>query len=70
VGLNNPSKLVIDDIIKITQDSTGKGNHFLLSLGTGRLMIDAIPEKAGIANLAPIIDCFTESASFFIEKGT
>lgn len=69
VGLNNPSKLVIDDIIKITNNEAAKNNYFLLSLGTGRLKNEAIPESAGIVNLAPIIDSFTESASFFIEKG-
>jgi patatin-like phospholipase/acyl hydrolase len=68
VGLNNPSKLVIDDIIKTT-NSGSKNNYFLLSLGTGRLKCEVIPESAGIVNLAPIIDSFTESANFFIEKG-
>lgn len=70
VGLNNPSKLVIDDIIKIANNEAVKNNYFLLSLGTGRLKNEAIPESAGIVNLAPIIDSFTESANFFIEKGT
>lgn len=37
VGLNNPSKLVIDDVIKISQNEVNKKNYFLLSLGTGRL---------------------------------
>lgn len=69
VGLNNPSKLVIDDIIKITQNEAHKKNYFLLSLGTGRLINEAIPSNAGIKDLAPIIDSFTESANFFIEKG-
>ena len=59
VGLNNPSKLVIDDVIKIAQNEAGKVNYFLLSLGTGRLTTDAVPESAGIINLAPIIDSFT-----------
>ncbi len=66
VGLNNPSKLVIDDIIKITQNEAHKKNYFLLSLGTGRLINQAIPSNAGIKDLAPIIDSFTESANFFI----
>ena len=61
---------MIDDVIKIAQNESGKVNYFLLSLGTGRLTTDAVPENAGIINLAPIIDSFTESATFFIEKGT
>jgi len=69
VGLNNPSKLVIDDIIKMAQNQANKKNYFLLSLGTGRLKNEAIPENAGIKDLAPIIDSFTESANYFIEKG-
>ena len=59
VGLNNPSKLVIDDLIKITQNESHKKNYFLLSLGTGRIKNDGIPSHAGIKDLAPIIDCFT-----------
>ena len=43
VGLNNPSKLVIDDVIKNAQNESGKVNYFLLSLGTGRMIADAIP---------------------------
>lgn len=68
VGLNNPSKLVIDDVIKITQNEAHKKNYFLLSLGTGKLKNEAIPENAGIKDLAPIIDSFTISANYFIEK--
>ena len=57
--MNNPSKLVIDDVIKNAQNESGKVNYFLLSLGTGKMIADAIPESAGIINLAPIIDSFT-----------
>ena len=59
---------MIDDLVKNVQNDPSKVNYFLLSLGTGRLINDAIPESAGIMNLAPIIDSFTESANFFIEK--
>lgn len=37
VGMNNPSKLVIDEIMKISANSSIADNYFLLSLGTGRL---------------------------------
>ena len=70
VGLNNPSKLVIDDIIKITQNEANRKGYFLLSLGTGRLRKAAVPTNAGIKDLSPIIDSFTESANYFVEKGT
>ncbi len=69
VGLNNPSKLVIDDIIKITQNEANRKGYFLLSLGTGRLRKMAVPSNAGIKDLSPIIDSFTESANYFVEKG-
>ena len=59
VGLNNPSKLVIDDIIKLTQNEAHKKNYFLLSLGTGRLRKEVIPSNAGIKDIAPIIDSLT-----------
>ena len=35
--MNNPSKLVIDDIKKATVNLGNENNYFLLSLGTGRL---------------------------------
>jgi patatin-like phospholipase/acyl hydrolase len=65
MGLNNPSKLVIDEIIKLCQNESSKKNYFLLSLGTGRLKNDAIPENAGFKDLAPIIDSFSEAANNF-----
>jgi len=70
VGLNNPSKLVIDDIIKLAQNEENKKNYFLLSLGTGKMKNEAIPSKAGMVNIEPIIDGFTVAANCFIEKGT
>ena len=69
IGMNNPSKLVIDEIKKISANSGHEDNFFLLSLGTGRLKSEAIPEFAGIKDLGPIIDSFTESANYFTERG-
>lgn len=66
IGLNNPSKLVIDDVIKIAQNESNKNNYFLLSLGTGRPKNEAIPQNAGIANIEPVIDGFTVAANYFI----
>ena len=43
MGLNNPSKLVIDEIKKISANSGAENNYFLLSLGTGRLPQEVIP---------------------------
>ena len=37
VGMNNPSKLVIDDVKKASTNLGNENNYFLLSLGTGRL---------------------------------
>lgn len=37
VGLNNPSKLVVDEVKKIASNSGTSDNYFLLSLGTGKL---------------------------------
>ena len=37
VGMNNPSKLVIDEIKKISANLGNENNYFLLSLGTGKL---------------------------------
>ena len=37
MGMNNPSKLVIDEIKKLSTNSGNYENYFLLSLGTGRL---------------------------------
>lgn len=69
MGMNNPSKLVIDEIKKMAFNSRNENNYFLLSLGTGRLPSQNIPEYAGIKDLAPIIDSFTESACYFTERG-
>lgn len=65
MGMNNPSKLVIDQIRKITANSGNNDNYFLLSLGTGRLPSEAIPEAAGLKDLSPIIDSFSQSANYF-----
>jgi len=43
VGMNNPSKLVIDEVMKISSNSAAADNYFLLSLGTGRLPSETIP---------------------------
>jgi len=69
MGMNNPSKLVIDEVKKMAFNSRNENNYFLLSLGTGRLPSETIPEYAGIKDLAPIIDSFTESACYFTERG-
>ena len=37
MGLNNPSKLVIDEIKKMASNYGYENNYFLLSMGTGRL---------------------------------
>jgi flagellar biosynthesis GTPase FlhF len=37
VGMNNPSKLVIDEVKKLSSNSGSIENYFLLSLGTGKL---------------------------------
>jgi patatin-like phospholipase/acyl hydrolase len=37
MGMNNPSKLVIDEVKKMAFNSRNDKNYFLLSLGTGRL---------------------------------
>lgn len=37
VGMNNPSKLVIDEVKKIAVNCGSAENYFLLSLGTGKL---------------------------------
>ena len=68
VGMNNPSKLVIDDVKRAATNLGNDNNYFLLSLGTGRLKTENIPEYAGIKDLAPIIDSFTTSASYFTER--
>lgn len=57
--MNNPSKLVIDEIKKIATNSGSTDNYFMLSLGTGKLPSEVIPEYAGLKDLAPIIDSFT-----------
>ena len=59
VGMNNPSKLVIDEVKKISVNSGSTDNYFLLSLGTGKLPNEVIPEYAGLKDLSPIIDSFT-----------
>jgi hypothetical protein len=43
LGMNNPSKLVIDEVQKISANSGAPDNYFLLSLGTGRLPSQNIP---------------------------
>lgn len=70
MGMNNPSKLVIDEIKKMSTNSGNNENFFLVSLGTGRLPSENIPENAGLKDLSPIIDSFTESANYFTERGT
>ena len=65
MGMNNPSKLVIDEIKKMSMNSGNHENYFLLSLGTGRLPCENIPESAGLKDISPIIDSFTESANYF-----
>lgn len=37
VGMNNPSKLVIDEVKKIAKNANCQNSYFLLSLGTGKL---------------------------------
>ena len=37
VGMNNPSKLVIDEVKKLAVNAGSPQNYFLLSLGTGKL---------------------------------
>jgi hypothetical protein len=37
MGMNNPAKMVIDEIKKMAFNCNNKNNYFLLSLGTGRL---------------------------------
>ena len=37
VGMNNPSKLVIDEVKKLSANAGSTDNYFLLSLGTGKL---------------------------------
>jgi len=69
VGMNNPSKLVIDDVKKIAANSGTPDNYFLLSLGTGKLPNEVIPEFAGLKDIAPIIDSFTDAAANFVERG-
>ncbi len=44
-------------------------NYFLLSLGTGRLRTDMVPEHAGLKDIGPIVDVFQESSNFFLERG-
>ena len=58
MGMNNPSKLVIDEIKKMAFNSNSE-NYFLLSLGTGRLPCENIPQFAGIKDIIPIMDSFT-----------
>lgn len=71
LGLNNPSKLVIDEIKKAAINQGAESNYFLLSLGTGRSVQEgSIPKNAGLLNVAPVIDSFTESSNYFIERGT
>jgi hypothetical protein len=43
LGMNNPSKLVIDEVKKISANCGAAQNYFLLSLGTGRLPSQSIP---------------------------
>lgn len=43
MGINNPSKLVIDEVMKISSNSAAADNYFLLSLGTGKLPTKTIP---------------------------
>lgn len=66
VGMNNPSKLVIDEVMKISANSSNADNYFLLSLGTGRLPSETIPESAGLKDISPIIDSFSESSNSFL----
>jgi hypothetical protein len=44
--------------MKISANSAAADNYFLLSLGTGRLPSETIPESAGLKDISPIIDGF------------
>ena len=71
VGQNNPSKIVLEELKRNAASAGDDSNYFLLSLGTGITLSESkvIPTNAGYKNLKEIIDCFTESNSYFVEKG-
>ena len=69
VGLNNPSKLVIDDVKKIAANSGTPDNYFLLSLGTGKLPNEVVPESAGLKDIVPILDSLSYASANFLERG-
>ena len=68
LGLNNPSKLVIDEIKKSAINQGAEDNFFLLSLGTGRVAESGVPMNAGLKDVSPVIDSFAESSNYFIER--
>lgn len=68
LGMNNPSKLVIDEVKKISANAGSPQNYFLVSFGTGKLPSQNIPESAGLKDISPIIDTYAESSNYFLER--
>lgn len=68
VGQNNPAKLVLDDVRREAMNCSNQNNYFVLSLGTGLSKNDKVLSKsAGVLNILPIIECFNESNSDYVD---
>lgn len=61
---------MVDEVKKLAVNQGADENYFLLSLGTGRTKEAGIVKNAGLINAIPVIDSFTESSNYFIERGT